>query len=201
MQMSKGNPARTTSIVWWILTPVFLLLTFFSFTAEIGDAAFAFAFVSFIMFLTAIIVAVIYGSRARGLDRLLAGEGLLAHWTYQPDEWLRYTETEYQTEKGYKKTLLVIISGFALTFGVLAVIADRESGILVLAVMLALIMITSFTAWFTSWHDHRRNLKYQGGAYISKGGVYLNKQLHLWNQTLAYLGSVEYVEETTPLLA
>lgn len=198
--MSKRNPARTTSIVWWILTPVFLFLSFFSFTAEIGDAAYALAFVSFIMFITAIIVAVIYGSRARALDRLRAGEGLLAHWTYQPDEWLQYAETEYRTEKHYKKILLLIISGFALVVGIGATIADQESGIGVLVVMLAVIVILSFTAWFTSWYNHRQNLEYPGEAYISKDGIYLNKQLHLWNQMLAYLGSVEYVEETPPLL-
>lgn len=200
MEMSRRNPARTTSIVWWILTPVFLFLSFLSFNSDIGDAAFAIAFVSFIMFITAIIVAVIYGIRAGALDRLLAGEGLLAHWTYQPDEWLQYAETESRTERYYKKILLFIISGFALAIGIGFIIADRESGIGVLVVMLAVIVIMTFTAWFTSWHSHRQNVKYPGEVYISKDGIYLNRQLHLWNQTLAYLGSVEYVEDIMPLL-
>lgn len=198
--MIKRNPAHTTSIVGWILTPVFLFLTFLSFNAEIGDAAFAIAFVSFIMFITAIIVAVVYGNRARALDRLLAGEGLLAHWTYQPDEWLQYAETEYRTEKHYKKILAFIISGFALVVSIGFIIADRESGIGVLVVMLALIAMVSFSAWFTSWHTHQQNLEYPGEAYISKDGIYLNKQLHLWNQMLAYLDSVKYVEDIMPLL-
>ncbi len=198
--MIKRNPARTTSIVGWILTPVFLLLTFLSFNAEIGDAAFAIAFATFIMFITAIIVAVIYGSRARALDRLLAGEGLLAHWTYQPDEWLQYAETEYRTEKELKKILALIISGFALVVSIGFIIADRESGIGVLIVMLALIAMVSFLAWSTSWYNHRQNLRYPGEAYISKDGVYLNTQLHLWTHLLAYLDSVKYVEDIMPLL-
>lgn len=198
--MVKRNPARTTSIVGWILTPVFLFLTFLSFNAKIGDAAFAIAFFSFIMFITAIIVAVIYGSRARALDRLLSGEGLLAHWTYQPDEWLQYAEAEFQTEKELKKMLALIISGFALLAGIGFIIADWESGIGVLAVMLALIAMVSFLAWSTSWYNHRQNLKYPGEAYISKDGVYLNKHLHLWTHLLAYLDSVKYVEDIMPLL-
>lgn len=198
--MSKGNPARTTSTVWWILTPVFLLLTFVSFASDMGDAAFALAFVSFIMFITAVIVAVIYGSRARALDRLLAGEGLLAHWAYQPDEWLQYAETEYRTERQIKKMLALIISGFALVVGIGFIIADWESGIGVLIVMLALMAMVSFLAWSTSWYNYRRNLKYPGEVYISKDGVYLNKQLHLWTHLLAYLDSVKYVEEIPPLL-
>ena len=198
--MSKVNPARTTSLVWWILTPIFLFLTFFSFSSNIGDAAFALAFGSFIMFITAIIVAILYGSRARKLDSILAGEGLLAHWTYSPDEWQLYTEKEHQTEKWGKKMLFFIISGFALVVGIVFLIVDRESGVWVLVVMLALIAIIGFVAWFTSWYDHRQNLKHQGETYISKDGIYLNKQLHLWNQLSAYLGSVEYVEETPPLL-
>lgn len=200
MELGKGNPARKTSVVWWILSPVFLLLAFVSFNSEIGDAAFALAFGSFIMFIMAIIVAVIYGSRARELDRLLAGEGLVAHWTYQPDEWLQYAETEYQTEKELKKMLALIISGFALAFGIVFVIVDREAGFGVLVVMLAIIAMVNFLAWSTSWYNHRQNLKYPGEAYISKDGVYLNKQLHLWTHLLAYLDSVKYEEETPPLL-
>ncbi|MDO8637615.1 MAG: hypothetical protein Q7R34_15510 [Dehalococcoidia bacterium] len=198
--MSKNNPARTTSVVWWILTPVFLFLTFFSFSSDIGDAAYAMAFGSFIMFITAIIVAVIYGSRARKLDQILSGEGLIAHWTYTPDEWLHYAEKEYQTEKSVKRILFFIIAGFALVIGIVFLIVDPESGIWVLVVMLALIAIIGFVAWFTAWHDHRQNIKHLGEAYISKDGIYLNKQLHLWNQLAAYLGSVEYIEETPPLL-
>ncbi len=198
--MRKGNPARTTSIVWWILAPVFFLAAFFAFRSGIGDAAYALAFVSFAMFITAIIVGLVYGGRARKLDRMLAGEGLLVHWTYSPDEWRQYAEKEYQAEKSAKRTLFFIISGFALLAGIIALIANPEAGKWVLAVMLALIAIIGLLAWFTSWYDHRQNLKYLGEAYISKDGVYLNKQLHLWNQLGAYLGSVEYVEETPPLL-
>lgn len=199
-KMSKANPARTTSLVWWILAPVFLFLTFLSFSSNIGDAAFALAFASFIMFITAIITAIIYGSRASKLNGILAGEGLLARWTYSPDEWKLYTEKEHETNKLGKKMLFFIISGFAIIVGVVALIVNPESGIWVLAVMLALIAIIGVLAWFTSWYDYRQNRKRTGVTYISKNGIYINGQLHLWNQLGARLGLVEYVEETPPLL-
>jgi hypothetical protein len=186
--MRKANPARTTSIVWWIFAPVFIFLTLLSFYSNLGDAAFALAFVSFTMFITAIIVAIIYGSRAGKLDRILAGAGLLAHWTYSPDEWQLYTEKENQTEVHDKKILFFMISGFALVTGIIFLIINPASGIWVMAVMLALIAIIGFVAWFTSWYDHRQNLKNKGEAYISKDGIYLNKQLHLWKHLGAYLG-------------
>ncbi|MBI3744793.1 MAG: hypothetical protein HY261_11000 [Chloroflexi bacterium] len=198
--MNKSNLARATSRVWWLLTLLFLSLTVVAFVIDMGDASYAIAFVSFFLFITAIIVAVIYGSRAGKLDRMLSGEGLLAHWTYSPGEWRQYAENEYRTEKSAKKLLFFIVSGFALIAGIVAVIVDRHAGIWVLFVMLALIAIIGFLAWFTTWHDYRQNLRYQGEAYISKDGIYLNRQLHLWNQLGAYLGSVEYIEENPPLL-
>lgn len=198
--MSKDNPARRTSIVWWILTPVFLFLTFFLISSGKGDAAYAIAFFSFIMFITAIIVAVVYGSRAKKLDRILSGEGLLVHWTYTPDEWRNYTEKAHEEKKSANKILFFIISGFAIVIGAVFFIMDPESGKYVFLAMLGLIAIIGFVAWFTAWHGHRQNLRYLGEAYISKDGIYLNKQLHLWNMLTAYLGSVEYTEETQPSL-
>lgn len=127
--MRRSNPARTTSIVWWILTPVFLLMAFVFVNADIGDAAFAGAFFSFIMFITAIIVGIMYGSRAGALDRLLAGEGLLAHWTYEPAEWLQYAEKDYVADKQAKRVLALIISGFALAIGVFYAIFYPDGGI------------------------------------------------------------------------
>lgn len=197
--MSKANPARRTSIVWWILAPVFFLITVVAFYSDIGDAAFALAFLSLVMSITAVIVAVIYWSRARKLDSILAGEGLLAHWTYSPEEWRLYTEKEAQIEKSMKKRLFFTISAFAIIIGIIFWVIDHESGIWVLAVMLGLIAIIGFVAWFTTWYDHRQNLKCrQGEVYISNDGIYLNKQLHLWNQLGARLGSVVYVDETPP---
>ncbi|MBI2867157.1 MAG: hypothetical protein HYX97_02330 [Chloroflexi bacterium] len=198
--MTKANPARKTSLVWWILAPVFLPLTVFSFLSNMGDASFALAFGSFIMFITAIVTAMVYGNRAKRLKSILAGEGLLAHWTYSQDEWGKYAQREHQMDKWGKKMLFFIISGFALVTGIIALIVDPESGIWVLATMIALIVIIGVLAWFTSWHDYRQNLKGTGVAYISKDGIYLNGQLHLWNQLGAHLGSVEYVEGTPSLL-
>ncbi len=197
--MKIDNPSRKISKLWGILSPVFLLLTFFSFNADIGDAAFALAFLFFILFITAIIVAVIYGKQASKLDRIIAGEGLLAHWTYTTDEWQRYAEKNYQVEKSGRKKLFFIVAGFALLIGIIYLIINREAGLGVFLMMLIVIAVTGFSAWFASWRNYRQN-KNTGDAYISKDGIYLNKQIHIWNQLGARLSSMKYIEETPPML-
>ncbi len=200
MKTSKANPARTTSVVWWILAPVFLLLTFLAFSSNLGDASFALASGSFVMFIAAVVVGIVYGSRARKLDGILAGEGLLAHWTYSRDEWQRFAETNFESEKAGKKILFYITSGFALIVGVAAFIVKPEAGVGVGTVMLVIILMMGGLTWFTSRYNYRQNKRSQGETYISRNGVYINKQLHLWNELGARLGSVQYIEDSPPLL-
>ena len=94
MQMNRSNPARATSRVWWIITPVFFVLMFFPFVvdgAPVGVIVFVF---SLLIFITGIIAALIYGCRASKIDRFLKGDGVLAHLAYTPEEWMQYTEEE-----------------------------------------------------------------------------------------------------------
>jgi len=198
--MSKANPARATFVVWLILAPAFLVLTYLAFSSNLGDASFALTSASLIMFITAAVVAGVYWARAKKLDSMFAGEGLLASWIYSPDEWRLYTEKEHQTDKRGRRFLFFVMSGFAALVGIIAIIADMESGIGVMAVMLAIIVIMWLFSWLTGRSIYQRNRKGAGVVYISKDGIYLNKQLHLWNHLGARLGSVKYVEETPPLL-
>jgi hypothetical protein len=75
--------------------------------------------------------------------------------------------------------------------GIVFFLADNENGIWVLAVMLALIAVIAFTAWFTSWYNHRQNQKYLGETYITGDAVYVNRQLHTWRGLGARLDSVD----------
>jgi hypothetical protein len=194
-----SNTARTTSIVWWILVPVFLILTIWAFLSNLGDASFALACLFLILLITAIIVAVVYGGRASRLKSILSGEGLIVHWTYTRDEWQKYAEIEYQNEKAGKKLLFFIVSGCALVVGIIALFIS-EVGIEVLAVMLFIILMMGFLTWFTTRYNYWQNRHSQGETYIAKNGIYINKQLHLWNHLAARLGSVTYVEEPEHLL-
>lgn len=198
--MNKSNPARRTSITWWILLVVFLFLCTLPFIIDIGYAGYALLIVSAIMVIMSIIIAIMYGRRARKLDKIFKGEGLLAHWTYKQEEWQLYAQKQYNTERRTKWLLLGSIAGIALVVGVGYLIADVKSGIWVFVAMVCLIIILAFVAWFTSWYNRRQNFRNPGEVYIAGNGVYIAGQLHLWNQIDAYLRKVEFIDDQPDII-
>ncbi|MBN1375854.1 MAG: hypothetical protein JXA01_06840 [Dehalococcoidia bacterium] len=198
--MNKSNPARTTSRTWWIITAVFFVLTFLPFAFEGTPFSIVIAVISLIMVITGFIVALVYGGRAGKIDSFIRGEGLLAHWTYTPEQWTQYIEKEATRNKESKRALLFIAAGIALAVGVIYAVLNPLSSVWTLSAVLGLIIVIGFTAWSTGWYDNRENKQYQGEAYLAKEGLYFNRRLHLWKQLGSYLNSVEYVEDTPPLL-
>jgi uncharacterized membrane protein (DUF373 family) len=198
----NNNPPLQTTIAWAIIT---MLSIFGIFAPEIFgingfDGGFAISFVCIFLAIIGVIVITIYAGRARLLNRILSGENILAHWKYSPEEWRQYTEKEYKEEKQLKKGLAIVISAIALLMGIVFFLADNENGIWVLVVMLALIAVIAFTAWFTSWYNHRQNQKYLGETYITEDAVYINRQLHTWRGLGARLDSVDLNEGASQLL-
>lgn len=196
----SSNPPRTTAIVWAILSFIFLAAIAILFTVDIGNAGFALIFVSIIMFITGVITSIIYGGRARKLTQLVSAEGRLVHWTYTTEEWSAYTAKEFGEQKSFNFKLFLIIGGIALAVGIIAVLLDPESGLWVLLGMVVLTLIIAFTAWFTAWYNHRQNIAGPGESYISREGVFISRQLHLWNIHGAFLRKAKYIEGAPPLL-
>ena len=198
----NDNPPRRTLNVWIVITilGIFAIFAPTIFGMDGFNGGYAISTLSFMLVVTGIIVIIIYSGRARTLDKILNGDNLLAHWTYSPEEWNSYADTQYKEEKSGKKALFYVIAAFALFFGVVFMIIDFESGIFVMGVMLALIVVIAFTAWFTSWYNYRENKKYLGETYISEDAVYINRQLHTWRGLGAKLDSVDLNQGKSQLL-
>jgi hypothetical protein len=143
-------------------------------TASTGG--FAISFVSLFIAIVAAIVGVMYLGWADKLDKILRGEGILAHWTYTPEYWAEYTKKEYEEEKSEKKGLFLIVSGFALFFGILFWVLDAEAGFFVFLVMLGLIGLVAFAWRFSAWNNYRQNIGGVKEAYITKDAIYMNKK-------------------------
>jgi MFS family permease len=178
----KENPPRKTAIIGLIVTIVGVMMIFVPGFAGIGgmEGGYAISFVSLFVAIMGIIVVVIYTWLAKMLDKILRGEGLLAHWTYTPEEWKEYAEREYAEEKTEKIGLFIVVSAFALFFGVLFWVIDPESGIYIFLAMLGLIAIIGFAWRFTAWHYYNQNKKYLGEAYITRDALYLNRRFYAW---------------------
>ncbi len=159
------------------------------------DGGFAISFASFFIAIVGCVVGVVYLGYAGKLDKILNNQGILAHWTYTPQYWKLYTEKEHQTENAEKKGLFLIISAFALFFGVLFWVLDPEAGFYVFLVMLGLIGLVLFAWRFTVWSNYRQNLNGSKEAYITKDAVYLNGKLYTWRAPMTNFSGVSIEEK------
>ena len=178
----SSNPPKRTAVTCFVVALFAAVLIFVPESVGIDgfNGGFAISFASLAIALTAAIVGVMYLGWAGKLDKILRGEGILAHWTYTPQYWAEYTKKEYEEEKSEKKGLFLIVSGFALFFGILFWALDPEAGFTVFLMMIGLIGLVAFAWRFSAWHNYRQNIGGVKEAYITKDAVYMNKKLYTW---------------------
>jgi hypothetical protein len=179
----SSNPPKRTAIFSFAVALFMAIMIFIPETVGIDgfDGGFAISFASLAIALTSAIVGVMYLGWAGKLDKILRGEGILAHWTYTPEHWAKYTKKEYEEEKSEKKGLFLIVTAFALFFGILFWALDPEAGFTVFLMMIGLIGLVAFAWRFSAWNNFRLNrddgLK---EVFITKDAVYMNKKLYTW---------------------
>lgn len=190
--MTKNLPKRHAAASF-LVAAVFAVLIFVPETVGIDgfEGGFAISFVSLFITVAGAVVGVMFLGFACKLDKLLRGEGVLAHWVYQPAFWTEFTQKEYLRENSEKKWLFLIVAAFALFFGFLFWIIDSDAGFWVFLVMLGVTGLC-FVAWqLSSYINLRHNSS--GGAkevYISKEAIYLNNKFYTWKAPLTRFKSV-----------
>lgn len=192
----RANPEKTAAIVCVVVAVVAAGLVFLPSLAQIDDmrGGYALSFVAFFMAVSGAVVAVFFVGRARALARLLAGTELLAHWTYPPDEWQRYVETERRERAAAMRGLLVVIAGWSLLFGALFWALDADQGWIVFLVMLGVTLGAAGLAFGLPGLWFRRQRRGPREALISSWGVYFGGELSYWNHWGTRLRGVEILK-------
>ncbi len=188
------NPLMKTVTLGILITVIGVVMVFGPGPLGINgfDGGYAISFCGIIVAFLGGIIAALYFQQASILNGILRGEGVLAHWTFEPDMWKEYTQKEYVEELAEKKGLFFVVSAFALFFGVLFWVLDNGAGFFVFIVMLGLIGLIGFTWQFSAWY-YRENNK-SGGvkeAYVARSGIYMNRRLYTWRLFSARLLDVK----------
>jgi hypothetical protein len=196
-QIPIPNSARTTSIVWGVLSVLFLVGIFTPFIADFTGAdtknwMFATMFFSFVLCITSIVVAVMYAKRARITGSILRGENLLAHWTYTEEEWARYAKTEHKEFKQHNRSLFILVTVISVIIGVFFIIMNPDDWIIFVAIVLGIIIIAGGSAFLAVALSERQNRKYHGEVFITADGLLINRILHLWKGYGATLEGAVY---------
>jgi hypothetical protein len=176
------NPPRRTAIAWCAITALSVLGIFNTtlFGIDGFDGGFALAFVSLFMFIMGIIIMVIYFRRAAALDAMFQGDNILAHWIYSEHEWRAYAEREHREQVEINRSMFLMITVISIIVGVIFVIVVPDSLASTAITIGGLILIIGFTAFFVTWYRRAQNRKFIGEVYLSRDGVYINRELHTW---------------------
>ncbi|MBU1196624.1 MAG: hypothetical protein KKE62_10795 [Proteobacteria bacterium] len=198
--IAHSTAATGTSVFMGIFTAgtTVMLLPFFY--GWINDSP-PFVFVGGFIVILGIIGLFMFGYQMIAAYALINGKQLIAHWTFDPEQWRIFTEKEYSTEKNEKRLMLVVISGIILLVGGIfwLIMRDKAAGIVFL-VLLGVIAIIAFVAVIVPWLTYRRNLKQTGDIYIGKNCLYLNGAIHTWSFAGARLEDAKLVLKPSPLI-
>jgi len=200
--MKPPNPSRITSYVWWGITAVAILIIFLPLV--IGLKGFgSISVIGFCLAILAVFQAVIHMRRASMLDKIFAGEDLLAHWAYPAEDWIKFVREEYRRDKATKGKPFLITSAILLLVGVggllFGLLFGNKVGGWVFLIVLLLIGIIGFL-WFAAWYNFRQNIKHPGETYITPYAVYLSGRLHTWNSRGSWLKSVDIKADGDPYI-
>jgi len=194
----KNNPPRRSALIWASVGLVGVLAIFAPGVLGIDgfDGGFAMQVMGLFVGIAGLTGAIIYNKLARAVDGMLKEKNLLAHWTYTPEEWRRYTEKEYAEDSKARKGLFIMITVISLIIGLGWWIFTREYPLLIFSVIFGIIALTGLTAYLTAASNYRRNRKFLGEVYITLDGVYLNRQIHIWKGIGTSLEKAVYEEGT-----
>ena len=176
------NFARRTRNIWAGITllAVFGIFAPFIFGMDGIEGGFAIAFLCFFIAITGLIVVIMYHGRAKTLDAILLGSELLTHWTYSPEVWKNYAEVDFRKDAHARWNLYRLVMVIAAVVCIVFGFTFENAWPAMIGTFLGIGGLLAVVILITTNYRRRQNRRYTGEAYISRKGICLNLQLHIW---------------------
>ncbi|MDO9037938.1 MAG: zinc-ribbon domain-containing protein [Lutibacter sp.] len=191
----KNNQKRTVnkSLIVAFFSLVITVLPFYNNNPLTGF--WTIAFIGMFVFLSAIIVAFIFKSRAKKLQTLITGENVLASWKFNEDDKLGYVNYLFENEKAKNKGIFWVTSILIVViFGVFILVINEGKAVMLL-VMFALIGFIGLFAFGMPIYYKTKNLNGDGNVLIGKKFAYINGFFHNWDFPLSGIKKCRVINE------
>jgi len=200
--MKPRNRQARIALTWVLVSVVALLGVVLPLALGMDGMAggYAIAFASGFVALVALIAAAVFAARARILKRLLAGQGVLVHWTYPDPERRDQARKELAEEQKGSWILFLIIAGFSLVIGVGFLIADPEAGRYVLLVLAGVVALLAGLAALAPRIRFAKRRRATPEAIVSREAGYVFGMLHTWKLLGARLEGTDVTSGRDPVL-
>ena len=196
-QKKPKNPYVTTSIIFLVLTIIFIFVIFLPSILDMDMMRWGFGigFISFFLVISFAITSGVLASMARRLNIIFYEDNILAHWEYNKEEWLKYSEEEFKKQKTEKWGLFIMIAVIMVLVGGIFTLTHRDAWKVLLIVFAALLFILALTVLITTRRKYTKdNKNINPEVYISRNGVYLAGDFHIWNFLTSRLEDVNLDE-------
>jgi hypothetical protein len=191
------NPYTTTSVVFLVLTIIFIFIIFLPSILEMDMMRWGFGigFISFFLVISFAITAGVYASMARRLNFVFSDVNILAHWEYSHEEWLEYSNEEFKTQKSEKWGIFITIAVISIIVVGIFSLTHRDAWkvlSVVFALLLLLLALIAFIIPKIKYARDRKNVNPE--VYISLNGIYLAGEFYIWNFLTSRLEDVNFTE-------
>lgn len=169
----------------------FFLVCLLSYTTVDGmSGGYAIAFVAFFLFVCGVVVALLFVTRARVMDSILADPTPFVHWMYPEDAARENVERDYREFQERNRAMFIIIGGMLVIVALFFLIVVEDGGP---ETALALLGITAFlfvVSRVTPWLERRRALCAPHEAIITQDGIIYDGSVYPFRSFLVWWDGV-----------
>ncbi len=189
----QRTTARTFSLLT-ILAVVIMVLPFLDGNPFTG--MWALAFLGIFLSLFFFVVALLFGRRAKKMDRLQTGEKLLVHLEMNGEMKKQYATTLRDESRAKNKAVMWVVGILfvVITIPFLFFLEKDEMGGF-LFIMGSIFFIVFVASKFFPGYYYRKNLKGDGQILIGEKYAYFNGYFHNWDYPLSGLSKVKAIKE------
>jgi uncharacterized membrane protein HdeD (DUF308 family) len=95
---------------------------------DMMSGGFALRFVGMFVAISGLVTLWVYGDRYRAVQRIFNGQGLLAHWSYDPEEARRLAREEFESRSQQNRNLFGLVAGMMVVAGLLILVLPMLRG-------------------------------------------------------------------------
>lgn len=200
----RRNPERSGLAAGIVLAAIgALLMALPSITGLAGmDGGYAFSFIGFFLIVCGLIVFWVFALRYRAVERIFSGDGLLAQWSYDPEEGRRFALEAYQERWEHNKRLYAIVAVLMVVIGFFVLVLPMLQGEdLLWQVVLGYFLLIPFigvVAWLAPRLEYRQALRDASDVFIARKGVFVRGALHSWGEAGSSLEAVVFERDLRP---
>ena len=178
-----------------IATAFFFLVCILSYMFVDGmSGGFAIAFVAFFLTVSGVAVALLFVTRARTMDSILADPAPLARWTYPEDTGRENIEREFREFQERNRAMFIVIGGMLVVVALFFLIFVEDGGPETALILLAITVLLFVFSRVTPWLERRRALGAPQEAIITPDGVVYEGSVYPFRSFLVWWHGVSLRE-------